>query len=132
MSNLVDRLVLLVLAAAACSLVACGGSLNLTRINSAEDKPNNVWVFFTVERGDEPVGGLKAEDFKIYEDGDLVSTYESKQMILNPEVAAVMYTMLLLDVSGSITDSGQIDQLVDALRATVEAGSGRHHHGAGP
>ena len=73
-----------------------------------------MWVFFTVEKGDEPVAGLQAEDFEIYEDGEIVSTFESKQVIQNPEVAAVMYTMLLLDVSGSITESGSADSLVDA------------------
>lgn len=96
-------------------LAACT-SLTLTRLNSAQRKPNNVWVFFTVERGEEPVAGLQAEDFQIYEDGDLVSVYESKQVIQNPEVAAVMYTMLLLDVSGSISESGSADQLVDAAQ----------------
>ncbi|MCY1011555.1 hypothetical protein OV079_39535 [Nannocystis pusilla] len=90
--------------------VACT-SLTLTRLNSAQKKPNNVWVFFTVEQNEEPVAGLQAEDFQIYEDGDLVSTYESKQVIQNPEVAAVMYTMLLLDVSGSVSESGSADQL---------------------
>src|SRR3954464_9337062 len=75
-------------------LLACGGSLNVRRVNSAEKKPNNVWVFFTGDAGkDDPVGGLTAEDFKIYEDGELISKYESKQTIQNPEVAAVMYTM---------------------------------------
>lgn len=86
----------------------------VTRLNSAQKKPNNVWVFFTVEKGDEPAAGLQAEDFQIYEDGEIVSTFESKQVIQNPEVAAVMYTMLLLDVSGSITESGSADSLVDA------------------
>jgi hypothetical protein len=100
------------------SLCACaGGGLNVKMINSAQKKPANVWVFFTVEAGDEPVGGLVAEDFKIYEDDELVSLYESKQTIQNPEVAAVMYTMLLMDMSGSITESGQADALVDAAKA---------------
>jgi len=103
------------LAALSVPLVGCT-SLTLTRLNSAQKKPNNVWVFFTVEQGDEPVAGLQAEDFQIYEDGDLVSVYESKQVIQNPEVAAVMYTMLLLDVSGSISESGSADQLVDAAQ----------------
>lgn len=102
-------------AALAVPLIACT-SLTLTRLNSAQRKPNNVWVFFTVERGDEPVAGLQAEDFQIYEDGDLVSVYESKQVIQNPEVAAVMYTMLLLDVSGSVSESGSADALVDAAQ----------------
>ena len=97
---------------AAVSLAGC--ALTVTRLNSAQKKPNNVWVFFTVEKGDEPVAGLVAEDFQIYEDEELVSIYESKQVIQNPEVAAVMYTMLLLDVSGSVTESGSTDSLVDA------------------
>jgi len=101
-------------------LVGCGG-LNVRLINSAQKKPNNVWVFFTVDAGkDQPVGGLVAEDFKIYEDDEVVSQFESKQTIQNPEVAAVMYTMLLVDVSGSITESGQADALVDAAKAFSE------------
>ena len=102
------------------SLPACGGGLQLTKINSDQKKPNNVWVFFTVQKGEEPIGGLAAEDFEIYEDGAKVSSFESQQVILNPEVAAVMYTLLLLDVSGSITESGQIEPLVDAAELFVE------------
>lgn len=97
----------------------CGG-LNVKRINSAEKKPNNVWVFFTVQDGKDPVGGLTEEDFVISEDGEVVSKFESKQTIQNPEVAAVMYTMLLLDMSGSITDSGQAGALVDAAKEFAE------------
>jgi hypothetical protein len=100
--------------------IGCGGGLELQRVNSAEDKPNNVWVFFKVEDGEEGVGGLQAEDFTIYEDGKEVSKFESKQVILNPEVAAVMYTMLLVDMSGSITESGEADRLVDAAKSFAE------------
>jgi hypothetical protein len=100
--------------AAGLALASTSCGLTVTRLNSAQKKPNNVWVFFTVEKGDEPVAGLQATDFEIHEDGELVSIYESKQVIQNPEVAAVMYTMLLLDVSGSITESGSADSLVDA------------------
>lgn len=107
------------LALVAC-LSGCGGGLQLTRINSDQKKPNNVWVFFTVQQGQEPVAGLSAEDFQIYEDGAKVSPFESQQVILNPEVAAVMYTLLLLDVSGSITESGQIEPLVDAAELFAE------------
>ncbi|MEZ4451592.1 MAG: VWA domain-containing protein [Nannocystaceae bacterium] len=89
-------------------------------IDSSYEKPNNVWVFFTVEKGDEPVAGLEAKDFEIYEDGALVSEFESKQTIQNPEVAAVMYTLLLLDVSGSITEAGEADKLVDAAKQFTE------------
>ena len=107
------------LLAAAVGSTGCT-SLQVSRINSAEAKPNNVWVFFTVENGDEPVAGMEAEDFEIYEDDQLVSKFESKQTIQNPEVAAVMYTMLLLDMSGSITESGESDALVDAATLFTE------------
>lgn len=101
--------------------MACGGGLRVNRINSAQKKPANVWVFFTVDAGeDEPVGGLTEDDFEIYEDGELVSKFESKQTIQNPEVAAVMYTMLLVDMSGSITEAGQADTLVDASKSFSE------------
>jgi len=102
------------------SLLGCGSGLTVTRINSAEAKPNNVWVFFTVEEKEEPVAGLTAEDFAIYEDDTLVSPFESQQTIQNPEVAAVMYTHLLLDMSGSITESGEADALVDAAHQFSE------------
>lgn len=111
-------LTLLIIVSFVCA--SCGGGLKMTRVNSEQKRPNNVWVFFTVEDGDEPVAGLQAQDFQIYEDDGLVSPYESKQVIQNPEVAAVMYTMLLLDVSGSMTESGKIDQLVDAAQLFTE------------
>lgn len=95
-------------------LGGCGGGLQVVRVKSDQQKPNNVWVFFTVEKGKEPVPGIGASDFEIYEDGQIVSKFESKQTIQNPEVAAVMYTLLLLDMSGSITESGQSGELVDA------------------
>lgn len=101
--------------------VGCGPQLQVTRLNSDQKKPNNVWVFFTVEEKDgEPVAGLAAEDFAIYEDDKLVSTFESQQTIQNPDVAAVMYTLLLLDMSGSITESGSADTVVDAAQGFVD------------
>ena len=62
-----------------------------------------------------PVAGLDATEFRIYEDDQLVSQFESKQTILNPEVAAVHYTLLLVDMSGSVSESGTGDTLVQAV-----------------
>jgi uncharacterized protein YegL len=117
--NPLSRVLLVALCAVASLLAtACGGGLHVTLVNAQARKPNNVWVFFTVDRGKkDPVGGLAASDFKIYQDGTLISEFESKQTIQNPEVAAVMYTMLLVDMSGSITGSGQADSLVDAAKS---------------
>src|ERR1051325_2223092 len=102
---------------ASLSLVGCAG-LNPRLVEASVQKPSNVAVYFTVDTRDgEPVPGLTAEQFHIYEDEKLVSPYESKQTILNPEVAAKHYTLLLVDMSGSVTKSGQLAALQEAVRA---------------
>lgn len=107
-----------VVAATLFLLGGCGGGLQLNMIQSTFERPSNVAVYFTVDTSDgEPVPGLQADSFKIYEDGNLVSAYESRQTILNPQVAAVHYTLLLVDMSASIVESGQVPQLVAASDA---------------
>ncbi len=106
----------LVLFASALALVTGCAALQLTTIKTAQEKPSNVAIYFKVQtETGEPVGGLTAERFHIYEDAQLVSIYESKQTILNPEVAAAHYTLLLVDMSGSISDSGAVETLVQAV-----------------
>lgn len=86
-------------------LAACGG-LRLVLVDSAYERPSNVAVYFTVDTATgDPVGGLTAESFRIYEDGELVSATESDQTIINPEVAAEHYTLLLVDMSGSVVET---------------------------
>jgi hypothetical protein len=95
--------------------------LHLTSIKSAQQKPSNVAVYFKVQTGSgEPIGGLTANSFHIYEDGQLVSQYESKQTILNPQVAAVHYTLLLVDMSGSVSESGNGDVIAQAVGTFTE------------
>src|SRR4051812_9889939 len=98
-------------------LTACAG-LTPRLVDASVQKPSNVAVYFTVDTpSGDPVPGLTAEQFHIYEDGKLVSPYESKQTILNPEVSARHYTLLLVDMSGSVTKSGQLAALQDAVNA---------------
>ena len=104
----------------ALGLCACGGSpgLRLGLIDASVRRPSNVAVYFTVDTSDgEPVAGLVAKDFQIYEDGAPVSELESKQTILNPEVAAAHYTLLLIDMSGSVTESGDVPVILEAARS---------------
>ncbi len=98
----------------------CGG-LRLTAIKAAQQRPSNVAVYFKVHASSgDPVGGLTADKFRIYEDGQLVSQYESNQTILNPQVAAVNYTLLLVDMSGSVSGSGSGDALAQAVGAFTD------------
>ncbi len=104
----------LVLVAAA-TLAGCAG-LAPRLVDASVQKPSNVAVYFTVDTRDgNPVPGLKAEEFHLYEDDKLVSPYESKQTILNPEVAAEHFTLLLVDLSASVTESGQVNALQEAV-----------------
>lgn len=102
------------------SLSACAG-LQLTPIKSAQQRPSNVAVYFKVQTGSgDPIGGLSADSFRIYEDGQLVSQYESKQTIVNPEVTAVHYTLLLVDMSGSVSESGNGEVVAQAVGAFTD------------
>lgn len=102
-----------VLLGASC-IAGCGG-LRMNKLTASVQRPGSVALYFSVETRDgDPVGGLEADAFRIYEDGALISPYESKQVILNPEVAVVHYVMLLVDLSGSITESGSLHDLVAA------------------
>lgn len=115
MRSPLSRLGVLLLLAAALS--GCAG-LRLRLINASVRHPSNVAVYFTVDRSNgDPVPGLTADRFRIYEDNRPVSQLESRQTILNPEVAAVHYTLLLMDMSGSVTESGQVAQLQAAAQA---------------
>ncbi len=97
----------------------CGLRLNL--YNSSVTRPSNVALYFavTTHKG-EPVPNLTSDRFRLYEDDQLVSLFESKQTILNPEVAAVQYTLLLVDLSGSVTESGSLAQLQPAVQAFAD------------
>jgi hypothetical protein len=113
----------ILLAVVVALVVGCGGGkhLKLTMIEASVQRPSNIAVYFTVDTSEgEPVPGLTAESFRIYEDEQAVSILESKQTILNPEVAASHYTLLLVDMSGSVSESGDVPVIVDSARAFSE------------
>jgi hypothetical protein len=104
-----------------CLAAGCAG-LKLEVVKSAQSRPSNLALFFTVQtRAGEPVPQLSSEQFRIFEDGALVSIHESRQTILNPEVAAEHYTLLLVDMSGSVTGSEQLPLLVEAAARFTDA-----------
>jgi hypothetical protein len=104
------------------AVVACGGGgYRVQMIDASVRRPSNVAVYFTVDKPNgDPVPGLTAESFKIYEDDQPVSTLESKQTILNPEVSATHYTLLLVDMSGSVTESGDVPVIVQSAQAFAD------------
>jgi hypothetical protein len=107
----------LVVVACATLVAGCAG-LKLQMVDRSVQRPSNIAVYFTVDttRG-EPVADLTPADFHIYEDGRPVSIFESKQTILQPEVAAAHYTLLLVDMSGSVTGSPDMEKVVSGAAA---------------
>jgi hypothetical protein len=98
----------------------CAG-LRLQLVDGSVRKPSNVAVYFTVDtKAGEPVATLTPQDFHIYEDHQPVSILESKQTILQPEVAAIHYTLLLVDMSGSVVDSGDMPALIQAASSFAD------------
>jgi hypothetical protein len=90
-------------------------------VDASVRKPSNVAVYFTVDtHNGQPVANLTPQDFRIYEDKQPVSMLESKQTILQPEVAAIHYTLLLVDMSGSVVDSGDMPTLIEAASSFGE------------
>ncbi|MBL9002944.1 MAG: VWA domain-containing protein [Myxococcales bacterium] len=107
--------------AAAALLWLASGCLKLTLYQAAVMKPSQIAMYFNVlDSAGNPVPNLTADRFEIYEDGGRISTFESKQTILNPEIAAIHYTLLLVDLSGSITQSGAIEQLRPAVQTFAD------------
>src|SRR5215831_20044827 len=95
--------------------IASGCGLKLQMVDASVRKPSNVAVYFTVDtHNNQPVANLTPQDFRIYEDKQPVSILESKQTILQPEVAAIHYTLLIVDMSGSVVDSGDMGTLIEA------------------
>src|SRR5687767_16364 len=125
-----------VLVVAALFLAACGGPIEPGTVPSEKARclkfslpddglttsaPARVSLFFTLDTcGGEPVAGLPAEQFVIKEDGRGVSTFESQLRISPRGERFRMYSMLLLDLSGSILRSGQFPALVEAANHYVD------------
>jgi hypothetical protein len=84
-------------------------------------KPAKLSLFFSVETcGGQPVAGLQGEAFTIYENGTPISAYESRKTIQPKGQRFRMYTMVLLDLSGSVLSSGAFPQLREAAATFVD------------
>ncbi len=95
-------------------------------------QPANVSVFFKIDTVDGlPVTGLRTEDFLVYEDGDLISQYESQQTIVPMPGQFRSHTLLLLDLSGSILGSDSLPALKQAAREFVFSVMGRTDDASG-
>src|SRR3954453_4713114 len=93
-----------------------GGTLKVTKISAAADQPANVAVYLDVkDRLGRPIPGLAEKNFRVYEDGKLVTTSKGKRALIEPKQIDQRYVLLLVDLSGPIVDSEDLPELVNAV-----------------
>lgn len=96
----------------------------------ATSLPARVSLMFGVDTcSGQPVAGLPATAFTVTEDGRRVSEFESQQVVRAQSQQSSMYSVVLLDMSGSLLRSGQFPELKAAagryLSTVLGAGAGQ-------
>jgi len=120
------------LATAAAVGCASGGSLQVTKISVAADQPSNVAVYVDVkDKLGRPIPGLAEKNFRVYEDGKLVTTSKAKRALLEPKQFDTRYVLLLVDMSGPIVDSEDLPELANAITGFVDHVGATHEIAVG-
>lgn len=82
--------------------LGCGSTLKVTKISAKSQRPSNVALYVDVHDGSgEGIKGLNEKSINIYEDGRLLPPNKARRALLPPRVG-VKYTLLLVDMSGSL------------------------------
>jgi hypothetical protein len=105
------------------ALAGCGGSgtLKLTKIAAAADPPANVAIYLDVkDKLDRPIPNLLEKNFRVYENGKLLTTTKAKRALLEPKEFDRRYVLLLVDMSGPIVDSEDLPDLTAAIGTFVD------------
>jgi hypothetical protein len=90
------------------------GGLRVEQVATSVQKPSNVAVYVAVSKGDDPALGLTEKNFHILEDGTELSPEQTQQVLLPRDVAAVHRALLLVDMSGPVTEGDTRHQIAMA------------------
>jgi hypothetical protein len=93
--------------------------LEVAPVAKSVEPPGNVALYVAVSQGKQPVTDLTAQNFRIFEDGQLISAEQSRQQLLPRDAVALHRTLLLVDVSGA-ADPALRRQLARGAAAFVE------------
>jgi len=95
--------------------LGCGGGLRVDSVATSSDKPSNVAVYLTVTKDGQPVKELFEKNFRISEEGQDLAPEQTKQTLLPKDMAAVHRTLLLVDMSGPVTEGDTRERIVTAV-----------------
>ena len=91
-------------------------------LKAVAEAPNQVYLYFGLQTCEgEPLGGLNDTDFVVFENQEPVSVFESELTMVPTPVGFALYTILLLDMSGSILHSGELPALQEAVKGFIDA-----------
>jgi formylglycine-generating enzyme required for sulfatase activity len=86
--------------------------------------PSVVRISFKLTCDGEPIPGKTEEDFTISEDGDSISVFESAQQIVPTVASFQLSSVLVLDMSGSMIESGNLPGLQIAANSFISTMGG--------
>lgn len=122
-----NRLLALMLSASLLLVWSCseddsqGPSLTVTIEDQFVNLPSNVSVFFRVENENgDGIAGLNESDFTIYENGQVISSFEATRKIQPNEQVFDYHITLLLDLSGSIFGGENLAGLKQAAKSFID------------
>ena len=62
-----------------------------------------------------PVPGLQEKDFRVYEDGKLISPKKGKRALLDADVVSANFAIVQVDLSGPVADSEYLPELAQTV-----------------
>lgn len=97
-----------------------GQQIDVNLIEANSEVPSKIRLFFKVDLdGDLPPTTLEPSNFEIYEDGSRISTLESQAQIQREPGNFLYSSVLMLDLSGSILNSGDLPKLKEAASSFI-------------
>jgi len=81
----------------------------VTTLDATSAAPALVQILFSAQCSDEPISGLSSSDVAVFEGGEEVSRAESDWSLDRQSAALETYTLLLIDISKSIIESGTLE-----------------------
>jgi hypothetical protein len=95
------------------------GGVHVDAVATSVQKPSNVAFYLSVVNGEKPATGLFEKNFQIEEDGQELSPEQTRQMLLPRDMVAIHRALLLLDMSGPVTEGETRQRIAEAAARFV-------------